>query len=86
VKQVNQILFEERSHRRWPTTEANVTTPGGLLCDVERPTGLFTNEMEGGAARKLKGPVVDQASISPDVANFSYQENAYRAIGRFLAR
>jgi hypothetical protein len=34
-------------------------------------------------ANKLKGPVVNQADIFPDLANPAFQDNANEAIHRF---
>ena len=36
------------------------------------------------AANKLKGPLVDQADIFPDLANPSFQDHANEAIHRFI--
>ena len=36
------------------------------------------------AAGKLKGPMVDQAEIFPDLANPAYQDHANEAIHRFI--
>ena len=35
-------------------------------------------------ADALTGPVVDQSTIMPDLANTSYQDNADEAVHRFL--
>ena len=36
------------------------------------------------AANTLKGPLVDQADIFPDLANPSFQDHANEAIHRFI--
>jgi hypothetical protein len=38
------------------------------------------------AANKLKGPLVDQTDIFPDLANPSFQDHANEAIHRFVPR
>ena len=38
------------------------------------------------AAGKLKGPMVDQTDIFPDLANTPFQDHANEAIHRFIAQ
>ena len=52
--------------------------------------GVTDPNLSGGvfyasAANKLKGPLVDQSDIFPDLANPSFQDNANEAIHRFIS-
>ena len=51
------------------------------VIDPKLTSGVFY----ASAAGKLKGPMVDQATIFPDLANPTFQDNANAAIHRFLA-
>ncbi|MFD0635483.1 hypothetical protein ACFQ9X_31955 [Catenulispora yoronensis] len=53
-----------------------------LVDGVTDPT-LSSGVFYASAANKLKGPLVDQADIFPDLANTSFQDNANEAIRRF---
>jgi len=50
------------------------------VTDPKLSSGVFY----ASAAGKLKGPLVDQASIFPDLANPSFQDHANEAIHRFI--
>ncbi len=54
-----------------------------LVDGVTDPT-LSSGVFYASAANKLKGPVVDQADIFPDLANPSFQDHANEAIHRFI--
>jgi NAD(P)-dependent dehydrogenase (short-subunit alcohol dehydrogenase family) len=54
-----------------------------LVDGVTDPT-LSSGVFYASAANTLKGPVVDQAEIFPDLANPSFQDNANEAIHRFI--
>jgi hypothetical protein len=51
---------------------------------VTDPT-LSSGVFYASAANRLKGPVVDQADIFPDLADPSFQDHANEAIHRFIA-
>ena len=53
-----------------------------LVDGVTDPT-LSSGVFYASAANKLKGPMVNQADIFPDLANPSFQDNANEAIHRF---
>ena len=53
-----------------------------LVDGVTDPT-LSSGVFYASAANKLKGPLVDQADIFPDLANPSFQDHANEAIHRF---
>ena len=55
-----------------------------LVDGVTDPT-LSSGVFYASAANKLKGPLVDQADIFPDLANPSFQDHANEAIHRFTA-
>ena len=46
--------------------------------------GYTSGVFYASTARTLTGPVVDQATIFPDLANRSFQDNAYQAVRRFI--
>ena len=54
-----------------------------LVDGVTDPT-LSSGVFYASAANTLKGPVVDQADIFPDLANPSFQDHASEAIHRFI--
>jgi NAD(P)-dependent dehydrogenase (short-subunit alcohol dehydrogenase family) len=54
-----------------------------LVDGVTDPT-LSSGVFYASAAGKLKGPMVDQAEIFPDLANPSFQDNVNEAIHRFI--
>ncbi len=54
-----------------------------LVDGVTDPT-LSSGVFYASAAGKLKGPMVDQTEIFPDLANPSFQDNANEAIHRFI--
>ena len=54
-----------------------------LVDGVTDPT-LSSGVFYASAANKLKGPLVDQADIFPDLANPSFQDHANEAIHRFI--
>jgi len=54
-----------------------------LVDGVTDPT-LSSGVFYASAANTLTGPLVDQASIFPDLANSSFQDHAYEAINRFI--
>ena len=56
-----------------------------LVDGVTDPT-LSSGVFYASAANKLKGPLVDQADIFPDLANPSFQDNANEAIHRFITQ
>ena len=56
-----------------------------LVDGVIDPT-LSSGVFYASAAGKLKGPMVDQAEIFPDLANPSFQDHANEAIHRFITR
>ena len=49
------------------------------LTDPEYRSGLFYASRAG----KLTGPMIDQSSIFPDLADTAFQDNADEAVGRF---
>ncbi|MFI5034858.1 MAG: SDR family NAD(P)-dependent oxidoreductase [Acidimicrobiales bacterium] len=51
------------------------------VTDPTRSSGVFYASPAG----KLKGPLVDQTDIFPDLANASFQDHANEAIHRFIA-
>ena len=56
-----------------------------LVDGVTDPT-LSSGVFYASAANKLKGPLVDQAGIFPDLDNPSFQNNANEAIHRFITQ
>ena len=56
-----------------------------LVDGVTDPT-LSSGVFYASAADKLKGPMVDQTDIFPDLANTSFQDHANEAIHRFIAQ
>jgi len=56
-----------------------------LVDGVIDPT-LSSGVFYASAAKKLKGPLVDQAEIFPDLANPSFQDHANEAIHRFISQ
>jgi hypothetical protein len=54
-----------------------------LVDGVTDPT-LSSGVFYASAANKMKGPLVDQADIFPDLANPSFQDHANEAIHRFI--
>jgi NAD(P)-dependent dehydrogenase (short-subunit alcohol dehydrogenase family) len=54
------------------------------LVDGVTDPNLSSGVFYASAAGKLKGPMVDQAEIFPDLANPSYQDHANEAIQRFV--
>ena len=54
-----------------------------LVDGVTDPT-LSSGVFYASAANKLKGPLVNQANIFPDLANRSFQDHANEAIHRFI--
>ena len=54
-----------------------------LVDGVTDPT-LSSGVFYASAANKLKGPLVNQADIFPDLANPSFQDHANEAIHRFI--
>ena len=55
-----------------------------LVDGVTDPT-LTSGVFYASTANKLKGPMVDQAEIFPDLANPSFQDHANEAIHRFIS-
>jgi hypothetical protein len=55
-----------------------------LVDGVTDPT-LSSGAFYASSANKLKGPLVDQAEIFPDLANRSFQDHANEAIHRFVS-
>jgi NAD(P)-dependent dehydrogenase (short-subunit alcohol dehydrogenase family) len=55
-----------------------------LVDGVTDPT-LSSGVFYASAANKLKGPLVDQTDIFPDLANPSFQDHANEAIHRFIS-
>jgi NAD(P)-dependent dehydrogenase (short-subunit alcohol dehydrogenase family) len=55
-----------------------------LVDGVTDPT-LSSGVFYASSANKLKGPLVDQAEIFPDLANPSFQDHANEAIHRFIS-
>ena len=51
------------------------------VIDPKLTSGVFY----ASAAGKLKGPIVDQTEIFPDLSNPSFQDHAHQAIHRFIA-
>jgi NAD(P)-dependent dehydrogenase (short-subunit alcohol dehydrogenase family) len=54
-----------------------------LVDGVTDPT-LSSGVFYASPANKLKGPMVDQSELLPDLANISFQDNANEAIHRFI--
>ena len=54
------------------------------LVDGVTDPNLSTGVFYASAANKLKGPLVDQADIFPDLANSTFQDHANEAIHRFI--
>ncbi|QMU76865.1 SDR family NAD(P)-dependent oxidoreductase [Streptacidiphilus sp. PB12-B1b] len=54
------------------------------LVDGVTDPALSSGVFYASAANKLKGPLVDQADIFPDLANPSFQDHANEAIHRFI--
>ena len=55
------------------------------LVDGVTDPNLSSGVFYASAANKLKGPLVDQADIFPDLANPSFQDHANEAIHRFIS-
>jgi len=55
------------------------------LVDGVTDPNLSSGVFYASAANKLKGPLVDQAEIFPDLANPSFQDHANEAIHRFIS-
>jgi len=56
------------------------------LVDAVTDPALSSGVFYASAAGKLKGPMIDQSEIFPDLANPSFQNNATEAIHRFIAK
>ena len=56
------------------------------LVDAATDPTLSSGVFYASAAGKLKGPVVDQSEIFPDLANSFFQDNANEAIQRFISQ
>src|SRR5579862_2815163 len=56
-----------------------------LVDGVTDPT-LSSGVFYASAAGKMKGPIVDQTDIFPDLANPTFQDNANEAIHRFITQ
>ena len=56
------------------------------LVDGVTDPNLSSGVFYASAANKLKGPVVDQADIFPDLANPTFQDHANEAIHRFITK
>jgi len=54
------------------------------LVDGVTDSTLSSGVFYASAANKMKGPVVDQADIFPDLANPTFQDHANEAIHRFI--
>ncbi|HUY58212.1 MAG TPA: SDR family NAD(P)-dependent oxidoreductase [Solirubrobacteraceae bacterium] len=54
------------------------------LVDGATDPTLFSGKFYASAAGKMKGPIVDQTNIYPDLADSSFQDNANEAIHRFI--
>ncbi len=54
------------------------------LVDGVTDPNLSSGVFYASAANKLKGPLVDQADIFPDLANPTFQDHANEAIHRFI--
>ena len=55
------------------------------LVDGVTDPNLSSGVFYASAANKMKGPLVDQADIFPDLANPSFQDHANEAIHRFIS-
>jgi NAD(P)-dependent dehydrogenase (short-subunit alcohol dehydrogenase family) len=62
----------------------NPRTGAGRLVDGIIDTTLRSGVFYASAASAVTGPVTDQADIFPDLRNASFQDNANRAIHRFI--
>jgi NAD(P)-dependent dehydrogenase (short-subunit alcohol dehydrogenase family) len=62
----------------------NPRTGAGRLVDGIIDTTLRSGVFYASAASAVTGPVADQADIFPDLRNASFQDNANRAIHRFI--
>ena len=56
------------------------------LVDGVTDSTLSSGAFYASAANALKGPLVNQADILPDLANPSFQDHANEAIHRFICR
>jgi hypothetical protein len=54
------------------------------MVDAINDDALRTGVFYGSEADQLTGPVIDQSTIFPDLANTAYQDNATAAVHRFL--
>ena len=56
------------------------------LVDGATDPKLSSGTFYASAAGKMKGPMVDQTDIFPDLANASFQDHANEAIHRFISQ
>ncbi len=64
-----------------PTPKTVHVTGANAVTDPKLSSGVCYASV----ANKLTGPLVEQASIFPDLANPSFQEHANEAIHRFIS-
>jgi|SRR5271169_2036847 len=63
----------------------NLETGAGRIVHSIDDTSIKSGRFYASAAGKLTGPLVDQSTIRPEMNNESYQENASRAVHRFIS-
>jgi NAD(P)-dependent dehydrogenase (short-subunit alcohol dehydrogenase family) len=63
----------------------NLETGAGRIVHSLSDASIKSGRFYASAAGKLTGPLVDQSTIRPDLNNETYQENANRAIHRFIS-
>jgi NAD(P)-dependent dehydrogenase (short-subunit alcohol dehydrogenase family) len=59
------------------------TGAGRIVRSIDDPK-ILSGKFYASAAGKLTGPLVDQSTIRPEMNNEAYQDNANRAIHRFI--
>ena len=63
----------------------DLETGAGRIVNSLGNTSLKSGRFYASAAGKLTGPLVDQSTIRPEMNNETYQENANRAVHRFIS-
>jgi hypothetical protein len=63
----------------------NLETGAGRIVHSLGDTSLKSGRFYASAAGKMTGPLVDQSTIRPETNNETYQENANRAVHRFIS-
>jgi len=63
----------------------NLETGAGRIVHSLGDTSIKSGRFYASPAGKLTGPLVDQSTIRPEMNNETYQENANRAVHRFIS-